>query len=609
NDGKWLGYQLVPNEGDATAVFRATSGTTERRFPMGEVNAPNGPTGTLDISGDSRWALFTVAPLRRDAEKARLAHRPIETKAALVNLATGEKKEFDRVRRFAFLGDHPRWVALSAYPQDAGAAAPAAAPAPAGGRGGANAAPARVEASDLLLYNLDSGELVNIGNVGEFAVDDAGQYLAYTIETRDRMGDGVQLRDLKSDVVRALESDRAIYRHLAWADSGLALAVVKLAVDSAARDTAVSVVAFTGFGANGPKKTVLAGTGRSDIASGLAISPDRAPKWSRDLATVYVGLRHAPRPAPRGPEQGNNLQSLVRPGAPGMGGTMNMPQTGAPTDEDLPSLILWHWKDPRLQSQQIVEEARDKRYSYLAAYRVADDKVTRLADDSVREVTVAPGDRYAYALDEQPYLNQASSTGRAFVDIYTIDVRTGARSKRVSKVITRASASPDGRHLMYWGMDAQWHVIDMATGDERSMTKDLPVTFANVEDDHYNLVQPPEPVVGWSKDGAWALLSDGWDVWKVSVSGAPAVNLTGNGRRDKVRYQRRVFVDPKEQGIDLRKPLFFQIYGEWTKKAGLARVDGMKGGATRLMWDDAAFNFVRAKDADAVLYSRSTFVD
>jgi dienelactone hydrolase len=614
-DGRWLAYQLAPNDGDATVVIRATAGATEWRFPVGDLSTGGrggggrgGAPSAVTISGDSRWAAFTIEPTQAEAERARAGRRPAESKIALVNLETGKEQEFPNIARFAFAGDHPRWLAL--YTRSAGNGE-AAESAPAGGRGGrGGAAPARVSASDLLLYDLGSGAIVNIGNVGEFGFDHDGRYLAYTIATGDRVGDGVQLRDLRTDVVRVLDNASAVYRSLAWADSGEALAAIRETPDSAARDTSVAVVAFNDFGASGPVRHVLDLAARADAPAGMAVSPDRGPTWSEDLQTVYFGLRPAPVPAPRGPERGNDMQSLIRPQAPGMGGTLNQPNTGAPSDQDLPSLILWHWKDPRLQSQQIVQEAQDKRFSYLAEYRIADDRVIRLADDSVRDVSIAPHDRFAYALNDGPYQHEESIHGRAYRDIYTIDLRTGVRSERVRQVITRAYPSADGTRLMYWGMDADWHVIDMATGQQRNITKGLPVTFGNVEDDHNNLVQPPEPVIGWSTDGAWVLLSDGWDIWKVSATGAaPAVNLTRDGRTSQVRYQRRAMVDRDEDGIDLSKPMYVQTYGEWTKKAGLSRVDAMKGGVQRLMWDDAAFTFLKAKDADVVVYSRGTFND
>ena len=86
---------------------------------------------------------------------------------------------------------------------------------------------------------------MNVGNVAEFGFDDSGEWLAYTIDARDQIGNGVQLRNMRTDVVRAIDSDRALYRRLVWADSGLALAVLRGKVDTLTRDTLFSVVSFT----------------------------------------------------------------------------------------------------------------------------------------------------------------------------------------------------------------------------------------------------------------------------------------------------------------------------------------------------------------------------
>ena len=60
-------------------------------------------------------------------------------------------------------------------------------------------------------------------------------------------------------------------------------------------------------------------------------------------------------------------------------------------------------------------------------------------------------------------------------------------------------------------------------------------------------------------------------------------NLTVNGKKDGIRYRRRFALDPEEKGIDLTKPLYVTVYGEWTKKAGIGRIDPGKPGV-----DDAA---------------------
>jgi hypothetical protein len=202
-------------------VIRSTRESKEHRFQIGEPPAPvGGPPGAaaagapLVIAPTSKFVAFAVYPTAKEAKRLKAQRRPLYNKLALVNVATGEKKEFDKVRRFAFSGELAGWLAMQAYPAEGGAPAPAA-PAP----GGAPAAP-RVEGTDLLLYNLATGELVNIGNVAEFAFDDSGEFLAYTIDARDRLGNGVQLRNMKTDVVKALDSERSLYRRLAWADSG-----------------------------------------------------------------------------------------------------------------------------------------------------------------------------------------------------------------------------------------------------------------------------------------------------------------------------------------------------------------------------------------------------
>ena len=75
------------------------------------------------------------------------------------------------------------------------------------------------------------------------------------------------------------------------------------------------------------------------------------------------------------------------------------------------------------------------------------------------------------------------------------------------------------------------------------------------------------------------------------------MNITGNGLKDQIRYQGRLISDPRDRGgIDLSQPMYFQTYGEWTKKEGLAKIDPMKGGATQLTSEDAKVSYRKARD-------------
>ena len=641
NDGAWFAYVVAPNEGEAMLVVRSTAADgKELKFPVGEIPSGAGGRGaaggdanaTLAISGDSHWVAFTIYPAanagranagrggrggRQGAATQAAPAATAQNKLGLVNLATGEKKEFDRIRRFAFNGDKPTWIAMQSYsdvPADTAAAR--------GGRGGGSTG--RPEGTDLILYRLATGEAVNVGNVAEFGFDDAGDWLAYTIDARDEIGNGVQLRNMRTDVVRAVDSDHALYRHLVWADSGRGIAVLRGRADSTARDTLYSVLAVTSLNAQTPKKTVFDPSQHADFSSAMKVAVERAPKFSDDLSTIFFGIREAKR---SDLTLAGRASSVIQAGAPGMGGTINQPRVNEAQEEN-PSLILWHGKDPRLQSQQIVQEAQDRAFNYLSEYRIPDNKFVRLSDDALRTVNLVGHDHFAYGIDTREYDQPMSYNGRRYEDVYGVDLATGERKPLLKKhIASQLLASPNGKNILYWGDDAQWWVVDVASGQKRELTKGVPTVFADTSDDHNNLVTPPVAPVGWSKDGNAVLLSDAFDVWKVPVNGGPAVNLTVDGKKNQIRYQRlyaferagRSGAAPAGRGgrggnglvdgIDLGQPLYFATYGEWTKKEGLSKVDPSKPGAERLVWDDAKLAYQKARDGDVYLYTKQTAND
>jgi hypothetical protein len=237
-------------------------------------------------------------------------------------------------------------------------------------------------------------------------------------------------------------------------------------------------------------------------------------------------------------------------------------------------------------------------FNYLSEFRFTDNKFIRLADDDLRNVTVTRGEKFAYGIDARSYEQVGSYSGRNYQDLYTIDLKTGARKRVMEKKpsIGGMTASPDGRKLLYWGNDGHYWVLDLLTGETTNISKDVATTFVNTEDDHNNLFPPAIAPRGWSRDGSAVVLYDNWDLWKVPVkAGVAAVNLTGDGKKNQVRYQRLYDFSSRgpaapaggggrfggagdAAGIDLSKPLYVATYGEWTKKEGpLARRSGQSG--------------------------------
>ena len=226
---------------------------------------------------------------------------------------------------------------------------------------------------------------------------------------------------------RARDAEKAQYRRLTWADSGDALAVLRSVADSASKDTLTTVLGWSRLGSRTPVAVTI-NERSAGVTGGLVVSADRAPKWSNAQGTLYFGLRE-PRPAAP-PSTAPPVGAGANAPAPGAGAGGQV--APARQDEETPSLILWHWKDPRLQSAQQVQESQDKSFSYLAAWHVASPKVVKLADDAVRTVTIAQNDRFGLGADFTPYERQASVDGRTLRDLYAIDAVTGARTTPVA---------------------------------------------------------------------------------------------------------------------------------------------------------------------------------
>ncbi len=82
-----------------------------------------------------------------------------------------------------------------------------------------------------------------------------------------------------------------------------------------------------------------------------------------------------------------------------------------------------------------VQEDRDKRFSYLATYRIADKKFIRLADENVRDVSAPEKGRWRRWHDRRGYEPTAALEGRNYQDLHAIDIQTGERKAAAKRVV------------------------------------------------------------------------------------------------------------------------------------------------------------------------------
>lgn len=606
-NGQWLAYRMSPTQGDSEVIVKNTGSDKEIKLAVGE-----GAGGVMTFSEDGQWLALSTAATKTQADAARRAARPAaQAGMTLVELATGKKTDIAKIRRFAFNNEAGGWIALHRFGADTPGAAGAAGAAGAGragaaGRGGAGAGTAgdtRAKGTDLVLHDLKSGAQINIGNVSEFAFNKSGRTLAMIIDAADQAGNGVQARDMTSGVVTPLDTDKAFYERLAFTEDGDALSVLKGHDEITAwKDRMFAVTGWTGLnaGISSAKKVSYDPAKDTAFPAGMSISNNRTPAWTENRDAILFGIAKINKAdAPAGRGRGAAPDGVDAPAPPAGAGA------SAADAADRPNLVVWHYKDPRLQSAQQVQEAGDRSFSYLSTYRVAENKFVRLADDDVRQVTVGPKEKFGIGSDVRAYELQSNLDGRSFRDIYAINMATGARTPVLKQARYAYQISPDGTKFYYYE-GKHYFVIDLANPTPKNVTLTVPTSFVDVENDH-NTVTPPIFPVGWTADSASLILSDGWDMWNVSTDGSSATNLTINGKKNQIRYRQRLRIDPEEKGIDLKKPQYIGMMDQWTKKQGVGILAPGKTGVELLIYDDASFNRLsKAKNADTWIFSKET---
>ena len=610
-DGKWYSYRLAPLQGDSDVVIKSTSGSEEWKFPVGEAGG-----GAAVFSADSAWAAVTIAPMRKDAQANTRARRPNQNNVTLVNLATGEKTTINKINRVAFAGEAAGWVAMHRYGATpaAGAAPPAGAAAP-GGRAGGPAPDAPRDTAprgrDLILRDLKTGAELSIGNVSEFNFNKSGRYLALVIDAAEQIGNGIQIRDMQTGAITPLETATAFFERMAWTEDGDALIAFKGKDDRQYRERLFGVVGYTGFNSGTPKRTAYEPSEDKAFPAEFGISTNRAPAWTEARDAFIFGIQKLTKvPPPAGRAGGAGAAAAAGDSSAAPAGQARGAGAAGADDanaSEKPNLVIWHFKDPRLQSQQQVQEAADRAQNYVTMYLPNEKKLVRLADEEVPNIAVTGRTRWAIGTSNSAYELQGNLDGQRYQDVYAVDTKTGQKKVVKKKLRWGNGASPDGSKYLYYE-NTQFYVFDAESATARSVTAGLPTSFVDVEDDH-NIENPPTSAMGWTSDNAHVLLSDGWDIWKVPVAaGQPAVNLTVNGKKDRMRYRNRVVTDPRERGADMSKRQIFGMFSEATKKSGYGVLEpGATTGLKTLIFEDAMIGALqKAEKADVWLYRRET---
>lgn len=609
-NGQWMAYVLTGIEADGELILQKVADPSSKKsFPIG-----NTSFASFEFSDNSQWIAFkefSKFSEKQANEKAK--GKPLKEKLHLIQLASGDKKAFEGISGFYFTGEGASHLLMTLPKEGSGDS----------------------KGSDVLLYHLATGKSQNLGNVREHAVNKAGTHLAYTVDAANSQGNGLYLLHLASNSISVLDSDEAGYQGINWTEKGDAFALLKFKKDKKFKQEKGAVLGVKSL--SNPQVTLYDPASDSlGFDPSYTISPNRRPLWSDDLTRLFYGIHPLVLAEKVSPKKEINQDSVKQSevanlekikadstikSVSDLQKAIAKLNTGASpgkkaSDAKKPEMTIWHWEDERLQSRQQVMEGMDKNFSFWAMYDIAGKKHTPLQDSTLLELNLLPNQHYALGADQRAYELDNNLNGQTYKDYYLVDLKSGTKTLLFEKFYqpsfaSMPRASTDGKKLLY-GKEGHFHLYDMVTNTHSNLTAKLPVSVVDVEDDH-NVIKPLYNPLGWSSDSRYVLVRDGWDVWQIPLSAKEApLNLTQNGKAQKIRYQYRVSLDSEEKGIDLTKTVYLRIYGEQTKKSGYATLapskNGLAAGAKVLRWEDAAIQGLnKAKRAAVYTFTRENF--
>ena len=440
----------------------------------------------------------------------------------------------------------------------------------------------RKDGTELVLRALESGRDTRFEKVSESAFSDDGRRLALTTTDKKGGADGVHVVDTATGTGVQILAGEGLYKSLAFDESGERLAFLATTGEDYLADPQVWTLYTWSAGAE--KAAAVARLGTPGIPEGWGVSDNRAPAFSKSGKRLWLGT--APMPPPE-PEEID--------------------------EEDKVTVDVWSWSDDLIQPMQLERLEQERKRAYTAVVVLGEEPLlVQLGNEDVPDVhRTEDGDSaLVIGTSDRPYRSQMSWDPSVPVDVYLIEVESGARRQVLQRRTGRFDLSPSGNQVAWWdGAARTWRAMDFRSGQESDLTGALKVPFHNELHD-----TPDEPNAygsgGWLADERGLLLYDRHDVWLVDPSGidVPRCLTEQVGRRNGLRF-RVVDLDREEEALDHGQPLLLEAFDYKSRDSGFWR-DAVVGAIEpqRLLMGPYDYSTpTKADEGELLRFTRSSF--
>ena len=540
NDGRWVLYTLVPQDGDAELRVHSQISNVVYTIPRGR---------SPQFTTDGQFVVTIIKPELEISRQARREHkRPNEQpkdSLGILNLSNGDVFRTEMVKSYKLPEDAGGWVAYLLEEASSRGESTEAAEEPEAAEDEAEDENRKEKTAGTMLVvrNLTSGTETEVEHVTEYAFASNGRRLVYSLSTKDGANDGVFVMAVEDANVTTLAVGEGEYKSPTFDESGDQVAFLSNRDDYDAEVSAYSLFHWSA-GADGARALVTEAT--QAVRDGWWVSEHGDISFSDTGERLFFGT--APRPEPEVED------SLL--------------------DEERVKLDIWNWQDPYIQPMQLIQANRERRRTYLGVVHLESGDVVQLATPEVPMVEVGQdGDaKVALGRSDLPYRQLMSWDTPGYNDYYLVDVATGSRQLFHERLHGTMDLSPNGTYAVWWdNQELAWYGRAVDGGQATNLTKSLPYPVHN-EDHDWPYRPNAYGNAGWTEDDGEFLVYDRYDIWALDPAGQslPRCITDGFGRRENLRF-RYVDLDRENETIASDQPMTLSVFNTDTKASGFYR--------------------------------------
>lgn len=585
HDGRFIYYVVSPQEGDGQLVV-----TTPGNQPIGQLDRATGAT----FSPDGKFLIALVKPLYRETREAKIKKKkPDEMpkdSLAIFSLETAAIVKLPEVKSVKVPENSGEYIAYlseqAVQVKDTSETDTSLTKKPVNKKGQQN----------LHLRHMATGEEVVFERAGEYTFSNDGSVLAFvrTAEEKDSVGAdaGLYHYDLTTKTSKHISRGKGEYKNISFDETASQLAFT---ADKSPEKSLQKTFQLYYYTTSEDTARVIAHPTTAGVPHGWSVSGDGQVRFSKNGEKLFFGICPTP----------------------------SIKDTTLVAFEHA-NVDIWHWKDDYLQTQQMANLRREQNRSYLAVtYPKQGMNVIPLADEQLPNVrlTEAADNEFALATTDVGRRIETQWQTGAFEDIYVVSTRDGRRLKVAEGIRGSISFSPAGNYIVWFNRsDSNWYSHQIACGTTVQLNMDLPVSFADEDND-----VPDEPssygIAGWTSDDTKVYINDKYDIWVFDTDGSDRRPVTnGFGRSNGLTFRYRDLTEGATSGsfrrqgsptiIDTKEPLVLSAFNHISKENGWYITRGKTVRDPKMVITGPfQYNQVKkATEADVYIYTKENYV-